>query len=92
MLAAVQRIEEAVRAFAAAVAAAPLEDRFGAVKRAATAALLAFAAESAVVDEFFEAVMVIAEDATVRNNRLALCYRAYLAFTKVAGLHQLDRT
>ncbi len=91
MLAAVERMERAVAAFDAALEAAPLAGRLPAARDAAETALRAFAAEAVTVDAYFEAVMVMADDAAVRNNRLALCYRAYVAITKVAGLHHLNR-
>jgi glycyl-tRNA synthetase beta chain len=91
LLDAVQRVESAADAFDAAIAAGPPEERFARIHDAALCALRAFAGEAECVDRFFEAVMVMAEDDALRDNRLALLYRAHLAFTRVVALHHLSR-
>jgi glycyl-tRNA synthetase beta chain len=54
-----------------------------------TAALRAFAALRAPVDAFFDAVMVNAEDAALRNNRLALLRDLHALMNQVADLSRL---
>jgi glycyl-tRNA synthetase beta chain len=51
--------------------------------------LKSFAALKAPVDEFFDKVMVMAEDKAVRNNRLALLRDLRDAMNKVADLSRL---
>ena len=51
--------------------------------------LKALAALRAPVDAFFESVMVNAEDAALRNNRLALLSRLHTAMNRVADLAKL---
>lgn len=51
--------------------------------------LKSFAALKAPVDEFFEKVMVNAEDANIRNNRLALLRELRDAMNRVADLSKL---
>ena len=51
--------------------------------------LKALAALRAPVDAFFESVMVNAEDAALRNNRLALLSRLHAAMNRVADLAKL---
>lgn len=53
------------------------------------AALLALAELRAPVDQFFDEVMVMAEDAALRNNRLALLNRLRGLFLRVADLSVL---
>ncbi|TAG84309.1 MAG: hypothetical protein EAZ21_00675, partial [Betaproteobacteria bacterium] len=54
-----------------------------------TGYLKSFAALKAPVDEFFEKVMVMAEDKAVRANRLALLQDLRDAMNKVADLSKL---
>lgn len=54
-----------------------------------TASLQALAALKAPVDAFFDAVMVNAEDAALRRNRLALLSRLHAAMNRVADLSRL---
>lgn len=54
-----------------------------------TASLLALAALRAPVDAFFESVMVNAEDAALRANRLGLLARLHAAMNRVADLSKL---
>ncbi|MEC5398294.1 glycine--tRNA ligase subunit beta [Uliginosibacterium sp. H1] len=55
-----------------------------------TASLQALAALRAPVDAFFDGVMVNAEDAALRNNRLALLARLHAAMNRVADLSKLS--
>ncbi len=55
------------------------------------AALSELAALSQPVDDFFEAVMVMAEDVAVRRNRLALLARLRAQFLRVADVARLGR-
>jgi glycyl-tRNA synthetase beta chain len=54
-----------------------------------TASLQALAALKTPVDNFFDQVMVNAEDAALRNNRLALLQRLHGAMNRVADLSRL---
>jgi glycyl-tRNA synthetase beta chain len=54
-----------------------------------TDSLKALAALREPVDAFFESVMVNAEDAALRNNRLALLLRLHIAMNRVADLAKL---
>jgi glycyl-tRNA synthetase beta chain len=54
-----------------------------------TASLQALAALKTPVDAFFDQVMVNAEDAALRNNRLALLQRLHGAMNRVADLSRL---
>ncbi len=54
-----------------------------------TASLQALAALKAPVDAFFDAVMVNAEDAALRRNRLALLSQLHAAMNRVADLSRL---
>ena len=54
-----------------------------------TASLQALAALKAPVDAFFDGVMVNAEDAALRNNRLALLAGLHAAMNRVADLSRL---
>ncbi len=54
-----------------------------------TASLQVLAALKAPVDAFFDHVMVNAEDAQLRNNRLALLARLHAAMNRVADLSRL---
>ena len=54
-----------------------------------TASLQALAALKAPVDAFFDGVMVNAEDAALRNNRLALLSSLHAAMNRVADLSRL---
>jgi len=64
-----------------------VEAAFG--RREYTAALKALAAARASVDTFFEQVMVNAEDAAVRANRLALLARLDALMNRVADISRL---
>ena len=64
-----------------------VEAAFG--RREYTAALKALAAARASVDTFFEQVMVNAEDAAVRANRLALLSRLDALMNRVADISRL---
>jgi glycyl-tRNA synthetase beta chain len=55
-----------------------------------TSNLSALSALSAQVDSFFASVMVNAEDATLRRNRLALLDRLYVEMNRVADLSKLS--
>ena len=81
--------EPAERALAAALAvvAPQAEDAFAAGDY--TASLRALAALKAPVDEFFDQVMVNAEDAGLRRNRLALLSQLHRAMNRVADLSKL---
>jgi len=82
-------VEPAERALAAALAAvAPVAT--AAFERADhTASLQALAALKGPVDEFFDAVMVNAEDLALRRNRLALLLQLHQAMNRVADLSRL---
>jgi glycyl-tRNA synthetase beta chain len=82
-------VEPAEAALAAALAdVAPLAD--AAFERGDHAASLkALAALKAPVDAFFDAVMVNADDADLRRNRLALLRRLHAAMNRVADLSRL---
>ena len=54
-----------------------------------TASLQALAALKAPVDAFFDGVMVNAEDAALRANRLALLGALHAAMNRVADLSKL---
>jgi len=54
-----------------------------------TASLQALAALKGPVDEFFDSVMVNAENAALRNNRLALLSHLHAAMNRVADLSRL---
>jgi glycyl-tRNA synthetase beta chain len=54
-----------------------------------TASLQALAALKAPVDAFFDSVMVNAEDAALRNNRLGLLATLHQAMNRVADLSKL---
>jgi glycyl-tRNA synthetase beta chain len=58
-------------------------------RRDFTASLQALAALREPVDRFFEAVMVNAEDAALRTNRLGLLAQLHLAMNRVADLSKL---
>ena len=81
--------EPAEQALAAALqAAAPVAD--AAFERGDyTASLQALAVLKAPVDAFFEGVMVNADDAALRNNRLALLAALHRAMNRVADLSRL---
>ena len=81
--------EHAEQALAAALAAiAPLAD--AAFERGDhTASLQALAELKAPVDAFFDAVMVNADDAALRRNRLALLSQLHAAMNRVADLSRL---
>jgi glycyl-tRNA synthetase beta chain len=82
----VEPAEQALHASLARVA--PLADRaFEAGEL--TASLRELAALKAPVDAFFEQVMVNAEDAALRNNRLALLATLHRAMNRVADLARL---
>jgi glycyl-tRNA synthetase beta chain len=53
------------------------------------AALLALASMRGVVDEFFKAVMVMAEDAAIRKNRIALLHCISRLFFNVADISKI---
>jgi glycyl-tRNA synthetase beta chain len=53
------------------------------------AALRALASMRGVVDEFFKAVMVMAEDAAVRKNRISLLYTVSQAFRSIADISRI---
>jgi len=82
-------VEPAERALAAALAAvAPVAT--AAFERADHAASLqALAALKGPVDDFFDAVMVNAEDLALRGNRLALLLQLHQAMNRVADLSRL---
>jgi glycyl-tRNA synthetase beta chain len=82
-------VEPAEQALAAALqAVAPQAD--AAFERGDySASLLALAALKAPVDAFFDAVMVNADDATLRRNRLALLGTLQRAMNRVADLSRL---
>jgi glycyl-tRNA synthetase beta chain len=81
--------EPAEQALAAALqAAAPVAD--AAFERGDyTASLQALAVLKAPVDAFFDGVMVNADDAALRNNRLALLAALHRAMNRVADLSRL---
>jgi glycyl-tRNA synthetase beta chain len=82
-------VEPAEAALAAALAAvAPVAE--AAFARADhTASLQALAALKGPVDDFFDAVMVNAEDPALRRNRLALLSQLHQAMNRVADLSRL---
>jgi glycyl-tRNA synthetase beta chain len=53
------------------------------------AALRALASMRGAVDEFFKAVMVMAEDAAVRNNRISLLYTVSQVFRSIADISRI---
>jgi glycyl-tRNA synthetase beta chain len=81
--------ESAEQALAAALA--ELAPRAGGLFAAGdmTASLQALAALKAPVDAFFDAVMVNADDAALRRNRLALLAQLHAAMNRVADLSRL---
>ncbi|MDP1649739.1 MAG: glycine--tRNA ligase subunit beta [Rubrivivax sp.] len=82
-------VEPAEAALAAALAAvAPVADAAFA-RGDHSASLQALAALKRPVDDFFDAVMVNAEDAALRRNRLALLAQLHLAMNRVADLSRL---
>jgi glycyl-tRNA synthetase beta chain len=82
-------VEPAEAALHAALAAiAPLADAAFAAGDY-SASLQALAGLKAPVDAFFEAVMVNAEDAALRANRLALLGDLHAAMNRVADLSRL---
>ncbi len=82
-------VEPAEAALAAALAStAPLAD--AAFERGDyTASLQTLAALKSPVDDFFDAVMVNADDDALRRNRLALLARLHAAMNRVADLSRL---
>ena len=75
-------LDEALRAVAAAAEAAFATGDYA-------ASLHALAALKAPVDAFFDAVMVNADDAALRANRLALLAALHAAMNRVADLSRL---
>jgi hypothetical protein len=67
--------------------ARPVERRFAA--REYTSALKSLAVLRKAVDDFFDSVMVMADDATLRGNRLALLRRLQGLFMHAADLSRL---
>lgn len=53
------------------------------------AALKALASMRGVIDEFFEQVLVMAEDETIKNNRLALLNQVSLLLRSIADISQI---
>jgi glycyl-tRNA synthetase beta chain len=81
--------EPAEQALAAAVGAIALQADAAFERGDYTASLQALAALKAPVDAFFEHVMVNAEDAALRGNRLALLAGLQRAMNRVADLSRL---
>ncbi len=82
-------VEPAEAALAAALAAlAPLADAAYA-RGDHAASLQALAALKGPVDDFFDAVMVHADDAALRRNRLALLAQLHRAMNRIADLSRL---
>ena len=81
--------EPAEQALAAAIAAVQPQAQAAFAKGDYTGSLQALAALKAPVDTFFDAVMVNAEDAALRNNRLALLAQLHAAMNRVADLSRL---
>jgi glycyl-tRNA synthetase beta chain len=53
------------------------------------AALRSLASMRSVVDEFFKAVMVMAEDPAIRNNRISLLYNVSQLFRSIADISRI---
>ena len=81
--------EPAERALAAALAVVAPRAEAAFAAGDYTASLQALAALKAPVDEFFDQVMVNAEDAGLRRNRLALLSQLHRAMNRVADLSKL---
>jgi glycyl-tRNA synthetase beta chain len=81
--------QQAEHDLAGAFAAAEPRARSAADQGHYAEALLALAELRGAVDSFFDHVMVMAEDAAVRRNRLALLATLHRAFTAVADLARL---
>ncbi|HET6602890.1 MAG TPA: glycine--tRNA ligase subunit beta [Xanthomonadaceae bacterium] len=82
--------EEAERALQAAVLAAEADTAAALASRDYVAVLSRLAQLKPVVDAFFDHVMVMAEDAAVRGNRLALLRRLSDRFLAIADISQLS--
>ncbi len=81
--------EPAEQALAAALQAARAQADAAHERGDLTGSLQALAALKAPVDAFFDAVMVNADDAALRRNRLALLAQLHLAMNRVADLSRL---
>jgi glycyl-tRNA synthetase beta chain len=81
--------EPAERALCAALTAVKLNAEPAFAAGDYTASLQALAALKAPVDAFFDAVMVNADDAALRHNRLALLAQLHRAMNRVADLSRL---
>jgi glycyl-tRNA synthetase beta chain len=82
-------VEPAEAALAAALAAAAPVAEAAYARGDHTASLQALAVLKGPVDDFFDAVMVNAEDPALRRNRLALLAQLHLAMNRVADLARL---
>ena len=82
-------VEPAERTLHAALQAVGPHAEAAFQRREYAASLLALAALKAPVDEFFDAVMVNADDAMLRANRLALLSQLHQAMNRVADLSKL---
>jgi len=82
--------EDAERALHAAVEAALADTDAALAQRDYVAVLKRLAALRVPVDRFFDGVMVMAEDPTLRRNRLALLKRLSDRFLAVADISQLS--
>jgi glycyl-tRNA synthetase beta chain len=82
-------VEAAEQALAAALAAVQPAADAAFDRRDYTASLSALAALRAPVDAFFDGVMVNADDAALRANRLALLRGLHVAMNRVADLARL---
>jgi len=82
-------VEPAEAALAAALAAAGPVAEAAYARGDHTASLQALAVLKGPVDDFFDAVMVNAEDPALRRNRLALLAQLHLAMNRVADLARL---
>ena len=80
---------EAERSLAAAVAAVTPVAQSSIVAKDYSSALRHLATLRPAVDAFFDGVMVNAEDAAVRRNRLALLSRVQQLFLEIADLSRL---
>ena len=82
-------VEPAEAALAAALAAAAPVAEAAFARGDHTASLQALAVLKGPVDDFFDTVMVNAEDPALRRNRLALLAQLHLAMNRVADLARL---
>ena len=84
-------VEQAERALFAALREVAPKANAAYAKGDYSASLQALAALKTPVDAFFDHVMVNADDATLRDNRLALLHSLHSAMNRVADLSRLNQ-